>query len=157
MSTLAPSLALGLYALPAFAQQAPTPQPNEKSETALPEIKVKGTKSYKPESPTSPKQTASLTDTPQSITVVPQAVLQDQGVTTLRDALRNVAGISLAAGEGGAQGDSLTLRGFSARNDLFLDGMRDFGSYYRDSFNLETVEVTKGSSSVLFGLSLIHI
>lgn len=151
MSTLAPSLALGLYALPAFAQQAPTPQPNEKSETALPEIKVKGTKSYKPESPTSPKQTASLTDTPQSITVVPQAVLQDQGVTTLRDALRNVAGISLAAGEGGAQGDSLTLRGFSARNDLFLDGMRDFGSYYRDSFNLETVEVTKGSSSVLFG------
>lgn len=147
MSTLAPSLALGLFALPAIAQQAPA----EKPETVLPEVKVRGGKTYKPQDSASPKQASALMDTPQSITVVPQAVLQDQGVTTLRDALRNVAGISLAAGEGGAQGDSLTLRGFPARNDLFLDGMRDFGSYYRDSFNLETVEVIKGASSVLFG------
>ena len=78
-------------------------------------------------------------DTPQSIGVVPQQVMQEQGATTLRDALRNVAGISLAAGEGGAQGDNLTIRGFTARNDLFIDGMRDFGSYYRDPFNLQEV------------------
>ncbi len=62
-------------------------------------------------------------------------MMDQQGITTLRDALRNVAGISLAAGEGGAQGDNLTIRGFTARNDLFIDGMRDFGSYYRDPFN----------------------
>jgi outer membrane receptor protein involved in Fe transport len=42
--------------------------------------------------------------------------LQEQGVTTLRDVLRNVAGISLAAGEDGSQGDNLTIRGFAARN-----------------------------------------
>src|SRR5258708_21201356 len=77
--------------------------------------------------------------------------MKDQGVTTLRDAVRNVAGISLAAGEGGAQGDNLTIRGFSARNDLFIDGMRDFGSYYRDPFNLEEVEILQGPSSVTFG------
>jgi catecholate siderophore receptor len=77
--------------------------------------------------------------------------MQQQGVTTLRDALRNVAGISLAAGEGGAQGDNLTIRGFTARNDLFIDGMRDFGSYYRDPFNTEEVEVLQGPSSVTFG------
>ena len=65
-------------------------------------------------------------------------------MTTLRDALRNVAGISLAAGEGGAQGDNLTIRGFTARNDLFIDGMRDFGSYYRDPFNTQEVEVLQG-------------
>ena len=53
-------------------------------------------------------------------------------------------GISLAAGEAGAQGDNLTLRGFTARNDFYLDGMRDFGSYYRDPFNLEAIEVLKG-------------
>ena len=70
--------------------------------------------------------------------------MQEQGVTTLRDALRNVAGISLAAGEGGAQGDNLTIRGFTARNDLFIDGMRDFGSYYRDPFNTQEVEVLQG-------------
>jgi catecholate siderophore receptor len=90
-------------------------------------------------------------DTPQTINVVPQKIMQEEGTTTLRDALRNVAGISLAAGEGGAQGDNLTIRGFTARNDIFLDGMRDFGSYYRDPFDMESVAVLQGPSSVLFG------
>ncbi len=95
--------------------------------------------------------TQPILDTPQTITVVPQLVMQEQQATTLRDALRNVAGISMAAGEGGSQGDNLTIRGFTARNDIFLDGMRDFGSYYRDSFNYEQVEVLQGPSSVTFG------
>src|SRR5262249_13927409 len=43
------------------------------------------------------------------------------------------------------------LRGFSARTDLYLDGMRDRGQYYRDVFSLEQVEVLKGASSMLFG------
>ncbi len=91
-------------------------------------------------------------DIPQSITVVPQELMQEQAVTSFRDALRNVTGISLAAGEGGgAQGDNLTLRGFSARNDYFLDGIRDQGSYTRDIFNIESIEVLKGPSAVLFG------
>ncbi len=92
-----------------------------------------------------------LLDTPQTVNVVQQQTMAQQGTTTLRDALRNVAGISLAAGEGGAQGDNLTVRGFTARNDLFIDGMRDFGSYYRDPFNTEEVEVLQGPSSVTFG------
>jgi catecholate siderophore receptor len=98
-----------------------------------------------------PKYGEASLDTPQTINAVPQDVMQQQGVTTLRDALRNVAGISLAAGEGGAQGDNLTIRGFTARNDLFIDGMRDFGSYYRDPFNTQEVEVLQGPSSVVFG------
>jgi hypothetical protein len=65
-----------------------------------------------------PKYTEPLLDTPQSISVVPQSVLEQQNATTLRDALRNVAGISLAAGEGGAQGDNLTIRGFSVSADI---------------------------------------
>jgi catecholate siderophore receptor len=98
-----------------------------------------------------PKFTQPLVDTPQSIDIVPQHVIQDQGATTLRDTLRNVAGISIAAGEGGAQGDNLTVRGFTARNDIFLDGMRDFGSYYRDPFDMQEVAVLQGPSSVTFG------
>jgi catecholate siderophore receptor len=97
------------------------------------------------------KYPGSLVDTPQTIGIVSQQTLQQQDATTLRDALRNVAGISLAAGEGGAQGDNLTVRGFTARNDLFIDGMRDFGSYYRDPFNTQEVEVLQGPSSVTFG------
>ena len=69
------------------------------------------------------KFTEPLIETPQSVTVVPQFVMQDQGLSTLRDTLRNVPGISLAAGEAGAQGDNLTIRGFTARNDIFLDGI----------------------------------
>ncbi len=99
----------------------------------------------------SPKFSEPITETPQTITEVPRAVMDQQGTSTLRDALRNVAGISLAAGEGGAQGDNLTIRGFTARNDLFIDGMRDFGSYYRDPFNVQEVEVLQGPSSVTFG------
>ena len=97
------------------------------------------------------KFTEPLIDTAQSISVVPQFAMKDEAVTTLRDALRNVPGISLAAGEAGAQGDNLTIRGFTARNDIFLDGIRDFGSYYRDSFNYEQVDVLEGPAGVQFG------
>jgi catecholate siderophore receptor len=95
--------------------------------------------------------TEPLIETPQSISVVPQFVMRDQADSTLRDTLRNVPGISLAAGEAGAQGDNLTIRGFTARNDIFLDGIRDFGSYYRDSFNYEQVEVLEGPAGIEFG------
>jgi catecholate siderophore receptor len=98
-----------------------------------------------------PKYSEPIQDTPQTISVVSQNTMQEQNATTLRDALRNVAGISLAAGEGGSQGDNLTIRGFTARNDLYLDGMRDFGSYYRDPFDLQEVEVLQGPSSTTFG------
>jgi catecholate siderophore receptor len=95
--------------------------------------------------------TEPLIETPQSISIIPQFVIKDQGLSTLRDALRNVPGISLAAGESGAQGDNLTIRGFTARNDIFLDGIRDFGSYYRDAFNYEQVEALEGPAGIQFG------
>lgn len=95
--------------------------------------------------------TEPLLDTPQTVNVVPQFIMQEQAATTLRDGLRNVPGISVAAGEAGAQGDNLTIRGFSARNDMFIDGIRDFGSYYRDAFNYESIQVLQGPASVEFG------
>ncbi|RZU41174.1 TonB-dependent siderophore receptor [Edaphobacter modestus] len=95
--------------------------------------------------------TETLTNTPQTVNVVPQFIMQEQAATTIRDGLRNVPGVSIAAGEGGAQGDNLTIRGFSARNDMFIDGIRDFGSYYRDAFNYEAIEVLQGPASVEFG------
>jgi catecholate siderophore receptor len=93
-----------------------------------------------------------IRDIPQSITVVPQELMQQQGVSNLQDALRNVTGISFQAGEGGgAQGNNLSLRGFNVRNDIFLDGIRDQGSYFRDVFNIEAIEVLKGPSALYFG------
>ena len=90
---------------------------------------------------------------PQSVTVVPRAVIEEQNATTLRDVLRNVPGISIQAGEGGGGpgGDFLSIRGFNARNDVFIDGIRDFGGYSRDPFNFEQVEVVKGPASSYTG------
>jgi catecholate siderophore receptor len=103
-------------------------------------------------SPSSPKYTEPLRDTPQTITVIPKTVIEEQGATTLRDLLRNVPGLTMTAGEGGTPaGDNLTLRGFSARNDIFVDGARDLGPQSRDPFNLEQVEVVKGPGSAFTG------
>lgn len=100
----------------------------------------------------SPRYTSSLRDIPQTISIVNSAVIQQQGATTLRDVLRNVPGVTLTAGEGGVPaGDNITIRGNSARNDIFIDGSRDISAQSRDPFNMEQVEVTKGPTSVVNG------
>ena len=100
----------------------------------------------------SPKYTEPLLDTPQTITVISKEVMEEQGATTLRDVLKNVPGLTITAGEGGnPAGDNLTLRGFSARNDIFVDGVRDLSPQSRDPFNLEQVDVVKGPGSVYTG------
>ena len=90
-------------------------------------------------------------DAPQSVSVIDQKAIQDQAFTRLEDALKSVPGITLNVGEGAARGDTVNLRGFSAFNDFFLDGIRDAAVYDRDSFNVEQIEVVKGPSAVLFG------
>lgn len=107
---------------------------------------------YKVERSTSPKYTQPLLDTAKTINVVPQGLMQDRGADSLRDALRNVPGISLAAGEGGAPpGDQMTIRGFDATNNIMIDNVRDVAGYTRDTYNLEAVEVAKGPGSVMYG------
>ena len=96
----------------------------------------------------SPKYAAPLRDIPQTIEVIPRAAMEAQGVTTLSEALRNVPGITLQAGEGGGAsstaGDMFNMRGFNASNSLFVDNVRDDGLVSRDVFNLEQVEVFMG-------------
>ena len=78
--------------------------------------------------------------------------MSDRNADSLRDALRNVSGISMAAGEGGSPtGDSMSIRGFSARTDIFVDGIRDIAGYNRDMYNIEQVEVAKGPGSAVSG------
>lgn len=99
-----------------------------------------------------PTYTEPLKDTPQTIMVIDRNTIESQGATTLHEVLRNVTGLTVNAGEGGAPaGDNLTLRGFSARNDIFVDGTRDLGPQSRDPFNVEQVEVIKGPQSAFTG------
>lgn len=97
------------------------------------------------------KFTESLRDTPQSVTLLSQAMLEDRNVMALDDALRNVPGITLSAGEFKWMGNGPTIRGFASRNDMYVDGIRDLGFYSRDPFYLEAVEVLQGPSSMAFG------
>ena len=95
---------------------------------------------------------STVQDTPQAISVVTAEQLKSQGINTLEGALRNVPGITIAIGEGGTlNGDQFKIRGFDAKDDVYVDGLRDFGAYTRDSFNYEEVQVLKGPSGAMFG------
>ncbi len=103
----------------------------------------------------SPKYVVPMREIPQTIEVIPRAVIEQQAVTTLSDALRNVPGITLQAGEGGGAsntaGDMFNLRGFNASNSIFVDGVRDDGLISRDVYNLEQVEVFMGPTGTDVG------
>jgi catecholate siderophore receptor len=96
----------------------------------------------------SPKYATRIREIPQTVAIIPRAIIAEQGATTLSEALRNVPGITLQAGEGGGAsntaGDMFNMRGFNASNSLFVDGVRDDGLVSRDVFNLEQVEVFMG-------------
>src|SRR6202000_329418 len=94
----------------------------------------------------------SVQETPPAVTVMHNEERKQQGVQSLEQALRNVPGITIAIGEGGTlSGDQFKIRGFDASNDVFVDGLRDFGSYTRDSFAYQEVQVLKGPSGLMFG------
>ncbi len=130
----------------AHAQTAPADQPKSDKNDKPDTVNINGLRPLLHD-----KLPEDLQDTPQSITVITDKLMKEQATTRLQDALRNVPGITLNSGEGAARGDTVNLRGFSAFNDFFLDGIRDAAVYTRDSFNLENVEVVKGPSAILFG------
>ncbi|CAG4920416.1 TonB-dependent receptor [Paraburkholderia gardini] len=137
------------------AQSAPTANADAASNT-LPAVNITGQGDnigdFQPEkSSVGAKVPTALRDIPQAAVVVPKAVLQSQAATSFSDALRNVPGVTLGAAEGGQIGNNINLRGFTARTDIYLDGFRDRGQYYRDTFNLESIDVLYGPSSLYFG------
>ena len=95
------------------------------------------------------KTEMALRDVPQTINVVPAAILHDQHATSLQDVLKNIPGIGLSTGDG--QRDQVFIRGFTAIGDQFVDGFRDDALYFRDLSNVDRVEVIKGPAAVLYG------
>jgi catecholate siderophore receptor len=93
-----------------------------------------------------------ILNTPKTITVLTKDVLADQNSTTLKQAVLSTAGVTLGTGEGGnAFGDRFFIRGFDARNDIFLDGVRDAGVSVRENFFTEQVEILRGPGSSFAG------
>ncbi|AZL76507.1 TonB-dependent siderophore receptor [Pseudomonas oryziphila] len=137
---------LGLLVTPAVHAQTQDP-------LALPATSVTSAyeqQSYKAsESKSALKIDAPLRDIPQTVNVVPESVIKDQGAQSMEDVLKNVPGVGLSNGDG--QRDQVTIRGFSAIGDMYVDGIRDDALYFRDLSNVERVEVIKGPAAVLYG------
>jgi catecholate siderophore receptor len=102
------------------------------------------------------KQTSTATktdtlvrDTPQAITVVTKELMQDQGMQSMADVIRYVPGVVTAQGEGNR--DTAVFRGNSSTGDFFIDGIRDDVQYFRDIYNIDSVEALKGSNAMIFG------
>ena len=134
---------------------AQTPAP---AETTLKTVTVKeqaeapeGKDSVRATESTIGKGKQQLRDIPQSVTVVTERLIDDRNLDTVKEALKNTAGITFLAAEGGEE--DIRLRGFAlqATGDLFIDGMRDPAIYDRDTFNLDRMELLRGSASMLFG------
>jgi catecholate siderophore receptor len=127
-----------------------------KADLKAPTVQIHGrvrsdTDTYQSGLTTTGKVALPARDIPQSLTTVTGALMRDRGADTMKDALRNVAGLTFNAGEGGRIGDNITLRGYSAVGDLYLDNMRDVAQYNRETFNLDRIEVLRGSASMLYG------
>jgi catecholate siderophore receptor len=104
----------------------------------------------------SPKFTQTLQDTPQTIQVITSDLFNQQGATTLTEALRNAPGVgAFYAGENGntSTGDTIYMRGFDTSSSIFVDGVRDLGSISRDLFNVDQVEIEKGPAGTDNGRS----
>ena len=153
LSTSLTPIAAALVAcltVPAFAADA--------TETTLDEVKVKSSREradgpvegYRAtRSSTVTKTDTPLRDVPQSVQVVPEALVKDQGARSMAQILRYVPGTTMNPGEGGR--DQPVLRGISTTSDFYVDGIRDDALYFRDPYNAERIEILKGPSGMTFG------
>ena len=111
---------------------------------------------YVPDATTATRTDTLLRDIPQSIQVVPQEVIEDQGITRISDALRNVSGVTPQRDIANVN-DRFSIRGFDNSRTL-RNGFRS-GTGADDAFTtitttpsiVERIEVLKGPASVLYG------
>lgn len=105
---------------------------------------------------TATKTDTSLMETPISVQVLPQAVLKDQQVIRLEDALKNVPGVQ-GAFNAGRSYNIFTLRGFNTgptdttlSTSTYREGFRLSG-WPMPTVNLDRIEVLKGPAAMLYG------
>jgi iron complex outermembrane recepter protein len=89
---------------------------------------------------------------PQSIVVLPRALLEDQGVQTLSDALRNVSNVS-SLDNRDSNNRGFKVRGFDSATVVDGVAMPGYFANQESLVNVERVDVVKGPSGGLFGSS----
>ena len=152
---IASLLAGGVLALPAAAQVASPDGGDSDRARTLDKVTVEASRlKYSNASLSSPKFAQPLLDTTRTATVIGSDLFNEQGASTLVEALRNSPGVgTFYAGENGSTstGDAVYMRGFDSSGSIYVDGVRDLGTVSRDVFNIQQVEVVKGAAGTDFG------
>jgi len=140
-----------LASVGSWAQSAPGAGVQLPTVTVKESVEIQNKDTLKPATTTISKGKQALRDIPQSVTVFTERLMADRNQDDFRDVLRSTAGVTFQAGETGEE--DIRLRGFSLgqAGDIYVDGMKDAPLYERDTFNNDSVEVLKGSASMLFG------
>ncbi len=149
-------------AMPAFAEE-PTAKKDE-SAIDLPTLVIESTTEpganpyadpaapYKVDRSANKKIEQDIQDFSKEITIIPKEAITDAGATSVKDVIRMQPGITIGTGEGGnALGDRFIIRGFEARGDVLVDGLRDPGVVSRETFAVEQIEISKGPDSTFAG------
>lgn len=166
---MASTLAMGIssaFVGTAYAQEQTTPQKTAgDSHVVMDTLLVEGAgvavsdnpyaekgAPYKAKKLSDVRRTRDIADTPQTMSVLTKAQIEESGKTELKDILSAQPGITLGTGEGGNSfGDRYIIRGYEARSDIYTDGLREPGLITRETFALEQIEITKGPSSTFAG------
>lgn len=90
-----------------------------------------------------------ILDVPQSLSIITDKDIRQQGFRELGDIARYTPGVNTSQGEG--HRDSIVFRGVRSTADFYLDGVRDDVQYYRSLYNLDQVEILRGPNALLFG------
>ena len=112
------------------------------------ELEVKGNVLFK-DQVNSMKPPVPILNVPQTVTIITDEDILDQGFRAIADIVRYVPGVVTTQGEG--HRDALVIRGVRTTADFYQDGMRDDVQYYRSLYNVDQVEVLKGPNALLFG------
>lgn len=140
-------------ALTGIAQAQPVASP-EGAVVTLDQLSVEGIRGntvgyLTRETRSATKTNTPLIDTPQSVSVITQAQIRDQGFQSIEEAVRYVPGIIPHQGEGNR--DDLVIRGQRSNADFYVNGVRDDVQYFRDLYNTQRIEVLKGPNALVFG------
>ena len=134
------------------ANEAGGPSDPERQPPQLPTVYVTG---KRPEgynvdrSTTAMRTNTPLRDIPQSMTMIPSALIRDQSMQSITDVIRYAPGVGTSQGENNR--DTVVLRGTTSTSDFFVNGVRDDVQYFRDLYNVDLVEVLKGPNAMIFG------
>lgn len=101
------------------------------------------------------KANLSAMDNPQSVGIVSNVVIKDQQVMRLGDVVKNVSGVSITQQRQGVA-ETFSARGYSigiagGTGSIFKNGISSNTGGFPEASTLESVEVMKGSSALLYG------